>query len=451
VFSGGYRLDAAVAVCSDTADPDDVAKRLARLVDKSLVQMESDDGNRYALAETVRAYALERLDEHGDGVRDKHAAHYAAFAEQAETELTGPQQAVWVARIQKEYLNLRAAYERGLDAGSPAVATRVAVGLWRYWRNRGQLREGRDWLDRLLGTALPDDARARVLHAAAVLAAAQDDHEGALVLARESHERAVAAGDRRTSAQAGNALGIALMAGGRHAEARAVFADCLATWQRLDDPLGTAMAHGNLTMVALRLGDVDTASSHAAECLRLERAQGNTRGIMLALLCLGEISISRGDGTASRHLTEALAASRDIGDVFGEAMALHQLGLAALAAGDLPGAARQVAAALTLRRDLGDREDLCTSLETLAELIADDEPELAARMVGAAEGVRLRHRLPLAPEASAQRDSIVAALWQAIGADSLEADRVTGLHADLDTVVDEVVDVVERRYCGSGH
>jgi len=458
VFGGGARLDAVQAVAGP--DPSfgagELGKRLGRLADKSLVRVEPDvdEQSRYVLLETVRAYALERLAERSDAasVRAAHTVHFGGLATRAGAGLTGPDQATWVRRVQAEYQNLRAAFERALQAPEPDVAVDVTVGLWRYWRNRGQFSDGREWLDRVLAARLTDGQRACVLHAAAVLAAAQDDHEGASILARESRERALAAGDQRTGAQAGNALGIAMLTGGRLAEARDVFAECLSTWQRLDDAHGTAMAHGNLAMVALRLEEVDTASWHTSECLRLERAGGNTRGIMLALLCLGEIATIRVDlDAAQAHLDEALALSRQIGDVFGEAMALHQLGVAAQRAGNMQLAVSRVAAALALRRDLGDRDDLSISLDTLAQLLAagSDVPDsgvtlLAARLLGAADGLRTRHGLnPPCGPAAADRAATLARLEATLDAQAVETARATGAHASLDVIVNEALDHVQ--------
>jgi diguanylate cyclase (GGDEF)-like protein len=463
VFGGGARLDAVQAVFGTELPPEELGKRLSRLADKSLLRIEpdSDEQRRYVLLETVRAYALERLAERPDAaaVRDAHALHFGGLATRAEAGLTGPDQATWVRRVQLEYQNLRAAFERALHEFVPDVAVDVTVGLWRYWRNRGHFSEGREWLDRVLAVDLTDGQRACVLHAAAVLAAAQDDHEGASVLARESRERALAAGDERTGAQAGNALGIAMLTGGRHAEAREVFAECLSTWQLLDDLHGTAMAHGNLATAALRLGEVDTASQHASECLRLERSQGNTRGIMLALLCLGEISIIRLDlDAAHADLDEALALSRQIGDVFGEAMALHQLGLAAQRAGNLPLAISLVAAALGLRRDLGDRDDLSISLDTLARLLAGSfdgsgdsgVPLLAARLVGAADGLRARHGLtPPSGAAAADRAATLARLEGGLDVTALDTARTTGALASLDVIVNEALDHAQSTEAGA--
>ena len=127
--------------------------------------------------------------------------------------------------MEREYANLGAAFGYTLDGGDTATAARLALGIWRFWRSGAFLRDGRRWLTRLLDTATDGAVRAQVLHAAAVLAGAQDDHETARRLAAESHELARAAGDRRTVAQAANALGIAALAAGDYPTARGFFAE----------------------------------------------------------------------------------------------------------------------------------------------------------------------------------------------------------------------------------
>jgi tetratricopeptide (TPR) repeat protein len=286
---------------------------------------------------------------------------------------------------------------------------------------------------------LDDGPRARVLHAAAVLAAAQDDHTAAHELAAHSLAFADAAGDRYATAQAGNALGIAAMTAGELDRAREHFRASLTVWQELDDQVGLAMAHGNLTMVALRLGTLDVARYHATQCLRLERAQGNLRGIMLGLLCLGEIELHQGEAaTAGGYFEEARALARGVGDVFGEAMALHKLGLVALRSGDRAAAVRQVSAALLLRHDADDRGDLAESLETLADLVGVEgqAPRIAARLVGAAQALRARYQLPPGPE------TVPTRLAQLLAREDLDAALATGRAAPLDTIIDEALDAL---------
>ncbi|WP_433082709.1 diguanylate cyclase [Dactylosporangium sp. CA-052675] len=428
VFVGGWTAAAALAVTLPGGDPDLLEKRLAALVDKHLVVRDDDDG-RYHLLSTIRAYARNRLgDERGPA--DRHAGFYAAFAEASAAGLTGPEQVEWTGRIETDYENVRAAFGHS-DA---ATRTRICLGLWRYWRNGAHIGEGRDWLARVLAQDTDDDGtRARLLHAAAILAATQDEHEVAFGLGAESLRRATAAGDRATIGHAHNAMGIAAIGGGDHEEATAHFGESLAVWRELDVPQGVAASLGNLGKVSLSRGDYAAAERYANECLDLERANGNTRGILLALECAGQALLGRGDVAGARAaLDESLALSRQIGDAFGAAMAQHQLGLAALAEGDRVEALRLLVAALATRHEVGDRLDLAISLDVVASLLAADDPAHAARLVGAADGLRARHRLPEPPDAQTLRSQTLPRLA------AHQRDRAAGRAVSLEHVVESV-------------
>ncbi|MER7004685.1 diguanylate cyclase [Dactylosporangium sp. NPDC000555] len=429
VFAGGWTTPAALAVTSPGGDSDLLEKRLSALVDKHLVVR--DDGDvRYHLLTTIRAYARNRL---GDaaGPPDRHAAFYAAFAEDSAAGLTGPEQVEWTGRIEADYQNVRVAFAHG----DVPTKTRICLGLWRYWRNGAHIGEGRDWLARVLGAADPpgDGTRARLLHAAAILAATQDEHEAAYRLGEESLRRATAAGDRATIGHAHNAVGIAAIGGGDHEAATAHFGESLAVWRELDVPQGVAASLGNLSKVALSRGDNDAAERYAHECLGLERSAGNTRGILLALECVGQALLARGDVAGARSaLDESLALSRQIGDAFGAAMAQHQLGLAARAEGDGVEALRLLVAALLTRHEVGDRLDLAISLDTVAAMLADADPAHAARLIGAADGLRDRHRLAEPPDAQTLRSRTVPRIA------ANQRDRAAGRALSLDHIVESV-------------
>jgi predicted ATPase len=134
VFSGGCTLEAAAAVHGG-----EVLDTLDRLVDRSLVLF---DG-RYRLLETVRAYARERLAEAGrlDAIRRRHAEAFVALAEAAEPHVFCARgDDLWMARLDAETDNLRAALEATLVLDPPAAPRLVASLLW-YWFDRGRLHE----------------------------------------------------------------------------------------------------------------------------------------------------------------------------------------------------------------------------------------------------------------------------------------------------------------------
>ena len=188
VFAGGFDLPAAEAVAAGAGGaegaPKVVPTLLARLVDRSLVVPgEAGGGRRYRLLETVREYAAERLADEGHAaaaaVRRRHAEHYAALAERAATELWGPDQAAWLARLDAELGNMRAALAwvaTAGGAGAGETGLRLAGALWRFWGRRGRAGEGRAHLERLLaGGAGAPAVRARGLFANAYLAWRQGD------------------------------------------------------------------------------------------------------------------------------------------------------------------------------------------------------------------------------------------------------------------------------------
>jgi diguanylate cyclase (GGDEF)-like protein len=461
-FSGGCFPDAVAALDTPPRDTADPLKRLDALCDKSLLQVATagpaegsptDDAapaeRRYQMLETIRAYAAGLLD--GDAERERiradHAAHYVAFAAACAGHLTGPDQTRWVTRIERDHQNLRAAFELLMDRGDGVAASTIVLGLWRFWRNGNHIGEGRDWLRRVVdrGDRLDGAVLGKVLHASAILAAAQDDNHTAGELARQSLARAVEAGDAAGVAHAHNALGIALLGAGDYPSAREHFLHCLRAWTGLDQRIGMAMAYGNLTKVALRVGDVDEAAGYAGRCLEIEQAVGNTRGIQLGQACMGEILLARHDlPEARRALGESLSLSRSLGDVFGEAMALFQLGRAARMDGDDPEAIRLTVQALSLRHGVGDREDLATSLDTIAVLAAPREPELAARLLGAADAIRAQHRLPVPAAIAEDRDRARQQLLDLIGEHRLTTTIATGRLTALDLLVDEAESFAEN-------
>ena len=98
-------------VATDGLDEWDVREALSSLVAKSMLgDHEAGDGTtRYRLLETLRQYALERLDESSDldTWRRRHAEHYADWAETCRPGLLGPDELDWLVRLEAESDNLR--------------------------------------------------------------------------------------------------------------------------------------------------------------------------------------------------------------------------------------------------------------------------------------------------------------------------------------------------------
>ena len=97
------------------------------------------------MLETIREYALERLEASPDAetrARRAHAARYLALAEEAVPHLPRTERRAWLARLEREHDNLRAAFDFCAGSGRIEEALRLAAALWRFWQFRGHLREG---------------------------------------------------------------------------------------------------------------------------------------------------------------------------------------------------------------------------------------------------------------------------------------------------------------------
>jgi predicted ATPase len=179
IFAAGFTVEAAAWVVDDRAvDPADVMAGIANLVAKSLVVLDRDASSRWFLLETIRAYALEKLDGRGehDNAARRHAAYFrdlfprsppASGAGVSRTDRTG---------LDREMDNVRVALDWCFsDVGDGALGVDLTAGfaLWSrvdlgisLFDGAGSARQSPDLLAKALDAAeaLDDlDAQARAL------------------------------------------------------------------------------------------------------------------------------------------------------------------------------------------------------------------------------------------------------------------------------------------------
>ena len=383
VFAGGASLDAVEAVVAGTADTAvaTVLEVTAALVDHSLLNQTEDSlgRGRLGMLATIQDYAREQLDARGDAgeIRHRHAAHFLALAESAAPELTGPEQGLWLDRLDIEHDNLRAAL-RNFDTpeGAPTML-RLVASLWRFWWIRGYLTEGRRWIEHALAAnpAATGPTAATALDGAGVLAEAQGDlatatlrHEAALVIWQ-------ALGDRHGQLRSLLDLGLVADERGEPARAIQILEDALAIAREIADRAGIASCLANLGFAALEQGDHRTADSRLRESLQLFRDLGDRRNLGAVLDSLGVLAFRDGDyQRASVFHAEALTLLRELRDQQGTADTLSNYGHTVQRMGDLALAERYYAEALALYRQLGDQSGVAFALTHLGRLAshADD-------------------------------------------------------------------------------
>ncbi len=386
-FVGGCTLEAAEAVCSGTGDRGmEVIDGLSSLVDKSLlVRAQDDDETRFGMLETIRDFALEALIASGEEaeVRRRHANLFLALAEQAEPELIGPKQGVWLQRLEGEHGNIRAALQWSSKRGDMTLGMHMAAALWRFWYARGHLTEGRAWLTEVLAQS-PEQTviRAEALNGAGVLAQTQGDYSAARALYEESLAIFRKLAHKRGIAACLNNLGLIAGDQGDHPKARALYEESLAMSRQLQDKPAIARLLNNLALMAQQRGDYAGARSLYDESMVIKRELGDERGIAASLLNLGNLSRDEGDYDRARMLyEESLNLFRKIGEKRGIAYSLNNLGLIACGQSNYDRAMVLFDESLSLFQELGDKVGLAACLHGKGWVAsARDDFELGLRL-----------------------------------------------------------------------
>lgn len=338
VFRGGWDLNAATIVAAGYSEPDEIVstskqarvspipvsgemitrQMLENLVRKGLIQpRHSSDGLRFAILDTIREFARERMAESEDAeaLPEVHYDYFVTLVENAQAEMRGPDFATWMRSLDLNQDNLRAALEWATEQGA-LPALRLAGALMDYWTNSRSMREGVGCLQLLL--ARPDAqgqtlARARALGALAFMYEAQLENIPAVPCAAEALEIYRALGDQPGEAFALWMLGSALCGSNDFQAGRSFVFESLALYRALEDPFGVSevlCALGNFVDDA----DPQRARMYMTESLDLARRLGTPAAVAARLANLGRIDCRAGDFVSARqHLSESLALHRKLG------------------------------------------------------------------------------------------------------------------------------------------
>ncbi len=375
VFAGGWTLQAAAAVCArDDVRAEAVAGLLEQLLRKSLLAAMAPDRDgdpRFGLLETVRQYARERLDAAGEtpAVRRRHLDYYLTLARNVVAGWTDTMLGTWLVRLDEECDNLRAALDCAREDADIARGLELCVALARYWEMRGQLSEGRAWLDEFLARAGGASAalRATALNAAGNLANRQGDRARATALLEEALALKRDLGDARGMAMLLNNLGYVEDESGHYARAAALHEESLALKRVLGDQRGVAYSLTNLGRVAHHRGDLARAATLHDQSVTLLRGLGDRHNLARALNNLAEVVQAQGDDArAADLLEESLALKRELGDRQGIAASLILLGALAARGHDDRRAAQLFQESLALSRELGDQRGIDAALRELS-------------------------------------------------------------------------------------
>jgi predicted ATPase/class 3 adenylate cyclase len=403
IFVGGWSLKAAEAVCvtdvETTAELDifGVLEGTGSLVDKSLIRriesMEAyDDADpRFLMLETIREYALERLNESGEteSTSRRHAQYFLELAERAAPGLEGANQEKWLGVFETEHDNVRSALAYLLALRDGPAMSRLALAAGRFWRLRGHFAEGRRWLQEALDTRDTDDAtRGKLLYRAGSIASRQSDFAESQRLQSEGLALARTAGDRENVANCLNGLGVIALAQGDDGRASEYFNQSLIEYRDVGDAWGTAACLQNLGNIALGRNQYDVARSLYTESLAQWRELDDSWGIAFCLSGLAGLAIGTEDYEAAVTLaTESLEIEREMGDKVEVAYAQRLLGVAQGHLGHTEDAFRLLGESISTCHELGNVEYSLDGLREMAALAHKGAPGRAARLWGAVDAL----------------------------------------------------------------
>lgn len=312
VFRGGFTQAAVDAVCGL-----DSSEVLQDLVSKSLVKFDlvGQDSSRFTCLETIREYALEKLEasNQAEHAFERHLDFFTALAQTLDPEKMGRPKASELTYLDHDHENMRQALAWALASGRNEKALVLAAALANYWYQRNSFSEALFWLKQVLlanvvisDELVPTRARAKSIYA---------DY---------------------------------LRVTGNFIEARPLFEETIADWRRVGatgkPPLGFALVL--LSRLALMQGDIQVGRDSAQEALELFEELGDVHGQASALRRLGEWGLNQQDYHFAREcLDRAIALQCSTDNHFGHAVSLLERGDIARAEGDYAAAERDYRAA----------------------------------------------------------------------------------------------------------
>src|SRR5258707_437843 len=154
-FVGHFTLEGARYVAGELGvGAGEMFDAIAGLVEKSLIATRIDEAQaQYRLLDTTRAYALEKLEEHGefDPICLRHAEYVVQQLESQKEMLSAQPRAERVAAYFRQLSNVRSALEWSFGShGNDDVATRLAVASTQPFMELSLLTEWQGWAEQAI-------------------------------------------------------------------------------------------------------------------------------------------------------------------------------------------------------------------------------------------------------------------------------------------------------------
>lgn len=433
LFRGGFTREAAQTVAGAGLPI------LTALIDKSLVSRVAE--GRFDLHELIRQFAQDYLAD-GAAAQKAYATYYENLAVTARRELQGPNSPQWLARLDAEIDNLRAALAWSIEQNEVEIGLRMGGALWRYWWWRGYWHEGLEWLEKLLErgrttgveATLPPRIRAVANQGAGILSRNLGDYSRARAYYQISQGLYREANHLPGVAAALNSLGTLALFEGKYAEAESHFAAALEQYRQTDDKSGTLAAMNNQGIAAMYQGEYQRAWHIYEAHLALAREENNPVSIAMALGNLGDAlrHLQRYD-EAQAALDESLSLLRELNNPQALGVTLYGLGRLALEQGEVEQASGYFHESLNQYREVKDLVGIADLFEGLARVaVVRGQYEQVAQWLAAAANLRQRTGTPIPLIERTALEQAQAIVQAALGDEPFQTAWVRGKEMTLD-------------------
>jgi len=426
VFSGGFTLAAASAVCSDEAiDEFAVVDRLSHLVARSLVVSETNaTGNRYRLLETTRSYAREKLGATADlsELERRHARYFREWGARAVDDWIATPDAYWRATYLPERDNVRAALDWALGSkGDRDIAIALAGASGPMWSDLSLYGEGHRWLEAAAAQISPetppaDEARLWLWLGLSWSLAAPDRAGPALERAIDLYRRQ---SDTRNLSFALLRLAHEDAMEGRFDRAASLLAEARPLLGDAAPPKVMGDYYDYCAVLKALTGDPAGARSDLETALSLYRSAGAERYALFTLAQLGDVAWSLGDLDAARSGMEETVALLRKSPLTAVMLGLCLSNLAGVCTerGELEDALTAAREGLPMLVEGGfawSHLDHLALRAALAGKFAD-----AARIAGFSDSAFASRKAPRQPNEARSRDRLQGVLEEKLSADEL--------------------------------
>ncbi len=436
-FAGGFDLTAIEEICgTDPLDVADVLDIVTSLVEKSLLRVEDDDdGARYRMLETIRDYAREKLLMRDEQIAtsEAHAGYFLSVARAGNQGLDGPDEPIWIRRLENALDDLRAAMSFSLNGGGsdPILSASFAGVLMGFWLLRGYVSEGRNHVRASL--ALPgvrerESAYGLALYVGAALADSQGFYGEAQQMLGECLDLRRMQDNKFDLAATLSTRAIVMLHGGRADDARKDESEALDILRQIKHRFGEAMALVHLGQIEAYDGNDDKARQYLEQAISIAReiryAEVEGEGELL----MGQLAFSAGDiSEAVARFERSREVCQESEEKRGQAAALWWLGKADIARQDLDSARQRLSSAMRTFHAFEMFTELTGCLEDFGELLSvTGSADTGARFMGAAASLRERLAMPRSPRDEERWNGVFVRAREAIGAQAFDAALATG-------------------------